>query len=98
VTYRLLVRRQAKHDLRNSAKWYERQLTGLGREFVAEVEAVLDRISESPLLYQPVYRDVRRALTRRFPYGVFYRIDQDDIVVFAILHLHRDVKSWQDRL
>lgn len=98
MTYRLLLRRQAKHNLRISAKWYERQLAGLGREFVAEVEAVLDRLSENPLLYQPIYRDVRRALTRRFPYGIFYRVDQDDIVVFAIVPLHRDVTSWQDRL
>jgi len=44
VTYRLLVRRQAKGDLKRAASWYERQLEGLGREFVTEVEGALDRI------------------------------------------------------
>jgi toxin ParE1/3/4 len=91
VSYSLLVRGQAKRDLRQAAKWYEKRLIGLGREFVSEVETVIARIEENPLLYQPIHRDVRRAVVRRFPYGVFYRIDQDEVIVFAIVHLNRDV-------
>lgn len=98
MSYQLLIRRQAKADLRRAARWYEQQLLGLGREFVAEVDAVLDRVVENPLQYQTIHHDVRRALPRRFPYGVFYRIEQNDIVVFAIVHLHRDETSWHDRL
>lgn len=97
MNYRLLIRRQAKSDLRQAARGYEGQSSGLGREFVAEVEAVLNRIGENPLQYQTIYREVRRAIPRKFPYGVFYRIEQSDIVVFAIVHLHRDPASWQDR-
>jgi plasmid stabilization system protein ParE len=98
VNYSLLVRVQAKRDLRQAARWYEKRLTGLGRQFVSEVDTVIERIEENPLLYQPVHRDVRRALVHRFPYGVFYRIDQHDVIVFAIVHLNRDVSAWQDRL
>lgn len=98
MSYSLLVRGQAKRDLRQAAKWYEKRLRGLGREFVSEVETVMERIAENPLLYQPVHRDVRRAIVHRFPYGVFYRIDQHHIIVFAITHLNRDVAAWQDRL
>lgn len=70
----------------------------LGREFVAEVDAALDKVANNPLQYQVVYRDIRRAQTHRFPYGVFYRIEQRKIMVFAIVHLHRDEASWRDRL
>ena len=98
MNYSLLVRRQAKRDLRHAARWYEKRLSGLGREFVSAVETVIERIEENPLLYQPIYRDVRRAVVQRFPYGVFYRIDQQNIVVFAIVHLNRDLSAWQDRL
>lgn len=72
-------------------------MIGLGREFVAEVDAVLDRILKNPLQYQVIYRNVRRSVARRFPFGVFYRIDNTDIIVFAITHLQRDPSSWQDR-
>lgn len=82
MTYRLLIRRQAKGDLRQATRWYERKMAGLGREFVAEIDAVLDRILENPLQYQIVYRHARRAITRKFPYGVFYRVDVQDIIRF----------------
>ena len=97
MTYRLLVRRQAKLDLRRAVRWYEAQQPGLGREFLVQADAVLDRVSDNPVQYQVIYRNVRRAIMRKFPYGVFYRIDGADIVVFAVVHLHRDPSSWQDR-
>ena len=97
MTYRLLVRRQAKLDLQRAVRWYEAQQPGLGREFMVQADAVLDRVSGNPVQYQVIYRDVRRAILRKFPYGVFYRIDGTDIVVFAVVHLHRDPSSWQTR-
>jgi len=48
-------------------------------------------------MYQVVHREVRRAIPRRFPYGVFYRIDGVDLLVFAVVDLHRDPSTWQDR-
>ena len=98
MTYRLVVRRQAKLDLRRATRRYEEQRPGLGRELVAQVDSVLDRITDNPHQWQVIYRDVRRAIVQRFPYGVFYRIDGADIVVFAIVHLHRDPFSWQQRV
>lgn len=97
MKYRLLIRRQAQSDLRQAARWYEEQNSGLGREFVTEVEVALNRIAENPLQYQVLYREVRRAALRKFPYGIFYRVEQDSLVVLAIMHLHRDPTSWQDR-
>jgi hypothetical protein len=47
--------------------------------------------------YQVVHREVRRAIPRRFPYGVFYRIDGAEVLVFAVVDLHRDPSIWQDR-
>ena len=97
MTYQLVVRRQAKADIREAARWYERQRAGLGRAFVQQIDALLDRVRLNPMQYQIVYREVRRALPRRFPYGVFYRIDGSDALVFAVVDLHRDPSIWQDR-
>lgn len=97
MTYRLTVRRQAKADIREAARWYENQRVGLGRAVVQQIDALLDRVRLSPMQYQVVYRDMRRAIPRRFPYGVFYRIDGAAVLVFAVVDLHRDPSSWQDR-
>ena len=97
MTYQLTVRRQAKADIREAARWYERQRPGLGRAFLHQIDVLLDRIREDPLQHQVVYRSVRRAIPRRFPYGLFYRIDGSAVLVFAVVHLHRDPSTWQDR-
>ena len=97
MTYRLVVRRQAKADIREAARWYERQRGGLGRAFVQQIDTLLDRVRLNPMQHQIVYREVRRAIPRRFPYGVFYRIDGSTVLVFAVVDLHRDPSIWQDR-
>jgi plasmid stabilization system protein ParE len=97
VTYRLVVRRQAKADIREAARWYESQRVGLGRAFVQQIDGLLDRVRLNPMQYKIVHREVRRAIPRRFPYGVFYRIDRAEILVFAVVDLHRDPSTWQDR-
>ena len=44
-----------------------------------------------------VHKDVRRAFMRRFPYGVFYRVEEDQIIVVGVFHARRDPKRWQAR-
>jgi plasmid stabilization system protein ParE len=45
-----------------------------------------------------VDHEVRRALTRRFPYAIFYLVDEEQVVVIAVFHSSRDPKEWKARL
>lgn len=94
---RLIVRPEAQADIVAAYTWYGRQRPGLDGEFLAEVEVVLGLIETNPLLYPVIYRDIRRALTRRFPFAVFYLIDRDQISVLAVLHCARNPRLWQKR-
>jgi toxin ParE1/3/4 len=93
----LIITPEAEEDLADAKAWYERQRAGLGAEFVLCVEEALDRISRLPEAAAEVYPGVRRVLVRRFPYGVFYRIDPDQIAVLAVYHNRRDPRGWQAR-
>jgi plasmid stabilization system protein ParE len=93
----LLVRPAAIADIESAFLWYERQRFGLGDEFRYELEATFQRVTTSPLLYAPVHRDTRRALLRRFPYGVFYRDYTAVIVVVAVMHVRRAPQRWRVR-
>jgi len=95
VKYRLLVGRRAKADVRSAARRYELQRPGLGREFVAEVDAALNRVAANPFQYQVLHRATRRAIVHRFPYGAFYRVEAETIIVFCIIHLHQDPAAWK---
>lgn len=91
------LRYPVEDELYEAALWYEEQRTGLDVDFLEAVENTLCHIEDTPLLYPVVYRDVRRALTDRFPFGVFYRVEGDTVVVLAIVHLHRDPAVWKRR-
>jgi len=60
------------HDEVDEAyRWYEQQRAGLGDDFLAAIEEVFDRLQRMPEIHQVIYRDVRRALPRKFPYAVY---------------------------
>jgi hypothetical protein len=70
-------------DIAETQLWYEAQRIGLGREFYSEVSRVIDRLADTPLVYQIVHQDVRRALVPRFPYLVWYRVLGGVVTVLA---------------
>ncbi len=87
----------AARDAEVAAQWYNRERTGLGRRFLAEVKRVSKRIREAPLQLPPVDEGVRRALLRTFPYAIFFSIEANVIVVVAVVHLHRRPDAWRGR-
>ena len=94
---RLRVRPEAGQELEDAAAWYAEQQPGLGQEFLDEVLRSFRQIAEQPTFYPTVHRNTRRALIRRFPFGVFYRIEPDFIVVAAAMHGSRDPQRWKQR-
>ena len=95
----LRLRSAARDDLAAAARWYETQEPGLGRQFLAEVRLILQRIRSNPAAYPVSYRGTCRALIRRFPYGVIYLPvpDQSYIVVLAVLYCGRNPNLWRQR-
>ncbi|MCX6639388.1 MAG: type II toxin-antitoxin system RelE/ParE family toxin [bacterium] len=89
---------QAENDLKLAYQWYEEQHTGLGEDFLLCVEAGLSQIQTFPNLNPEVEENIRRNLIRRFPYGIFYIIDNNIITVLAVLHFRRNPKEWKKRL
>jgi toxin ParE1/3/4 len=91
------LRDEAEQDVTLAASWYEEQRLGLGQEFLDELLATLAAISEHPGAYPVLHRGVRRALMRRFPFGVFFRMTASDIVVVAVFHGSRHPRGWRGR-
>ncbi len=98
MKYRLVIQPEAEADLDEAYRWYEKQRSGLGSQFIECVEAVLDRISERPELHAVVYRTVRQTLVRRFPYVVCYVLEGHCVDVVAVFHGQRDPASWKSRV
>jgi len=91
------LREEAERDIEEAANWYEQQREGLGYEFLDELSAAFDAVSERPDMYPVVHRGVHRALIGRFPFGVFYRVAGETAVVIAVLHARRSPRHWKRR-
>jgi toxin ParE1/3/4 len=75
-----------------AGRYYIRQLPGLGDAFVDEVATGIGVILKGPVVWRVIEDDVRR-----FPYGIYKTIESEEIVIWAVKHLHRDPHYWQHR-
>ncbi|MEI9993544.1 MAG: type II toxin-antitoxin system RelE/ParE family toxin [Rhizomicrobium sp.] len=97
MTRALNFKREAEIDIQDAFDWYETRSDGLGTEFLRAVDAALGNIVRNPLGYQIRLGSIRRAPLRRFPYGMFFVVRDEDIVITACLHSSRDPAHWQRR-
>lgn len=93
----VVIRPAARAEFDEAADWYEGQQPGLGADFVAEVQQVLDAIAAHPERFAIAAGDVREAAVSRFPYCVYYRVRADRVAVIAVFHTSRDPAIWQGR-
>ena len=87
----------AEAEMVAAAVYYEQQLADLGKRFLVCTQEAVSKIRINPQLYPVVETDVRRCLTRTFPFAVLYRDQPNRIVIVAVLHLHRDPDYWKNR-
>ena len=88
----------AEAELDEAVSYYNAQSAGLGAEFVSEIREGLARIEQFPQAWQLLGERGRRYRLRRFPYGLVYVEAGSDIIVLAVMHLHRRPGYWKERL
>ncbi len=96
--YRLTFKPEVYDDIKTAYDWYEAQRAGLGEDFLLTLEESYVKITRNPKLYQDIYKSVKRKLVRRFPYGIFFVLLEDTIIVLAVLHTKREPQEWHSRV
>jgi len=88
----------ALSEFEDAALRYADKQPGLELRFIASVEAAIQHLVERPSSYAVLEQDIRRCLTRIFPYAVLYSIEPDCILVVAIMHCHQKPGYWRNRI
>jgi plasmid stabilization system protein ParE len=88
--------RTALNDIGAAADWYQAKRDGLGDEFLARVDEAIEKIGANPLSYRKVSCENRRCNVERFPYALFFKVENDAIVV-ACLHASRNPSLVKER-
>lgn len=76
-------------DVTLARDWYEGERPGLGQEFVDSVESTVRRIESFPSAGSLARPGMRRQFTERFPYVLYYGVDDSGVLIIACLHVAR---------
>lgn len=87
-----------RSKLDQAISWYVSQAPGLGDAFLVEVLSAVERVLSYPEAWHPLDEGLRRCRLNRFPYGLIYAVENGDILVLAVAHLHRKPGYWRERL
>ncbi len=89
--------RAAREEFLGSIEYYELQQPGLGLAFSEQVQATIERIMEFPDGWTPLDNTFHRCLIKQFPYAVIYTVENQVLIIAAIMNLHRNPDYWRHR-
>jgi plasmid stabilization system protein ParE len=91
--YSVISTQVARVEWIDAQDWYEAEPPGLGRRFREAINALTERMSASPRQFPVVFKNVRRGLLRRFPYSLFFVVEDQTVFVIACFHASRDLSQ-----
>ena len=95
-TFRFI--REAEQELDDAAAYYNKQLKGLEKEFIADIQKCVEDVISFPEAWAPFYENVRRHSAARFPFRICYYVTATEVVGLAVEHTARRPLYWIDRL
>lgn len=96
MSYHLVIEDVALEEAISARNWYNTQKNGLGNEFVDALEDIFNYIIKFPEACNKVFGQQRQAVLKRFPYVVLYKIEGNNLVVYAIFHTSQNpVKKFR---
>ncbi|MGB6690727.1 MAG: type II toxin-antitoxin system RelE/ParE family toxin [Terracidiphilus sp.] len=89
-SFTVRIRKRALGDIDRIRSWYRNIDSSLEDRFVRALNEALDRVQEFPFIYQVAYRNTHKISLKKFPYAVFYLIQESRIIVLAVIHHKRN--------
>ena len=92
MNFKIIILEEAKSDVRESIAWYKNINPMLSKRFTNSFNNSVKQIKENPFRYQIRYDEIRVVLLKTFPYLIHFSIDNETIVIKAVLHTSRNSK------
>jgi toxin ParE1/3/4 len=96
--HKIQFTKEALFDIEAAVLWYEEQRIGLSYDFELCFEAGIEEVLRNPEAFQKRYKQIKIRFISRFPYGIHYVFNENDITVIGIFHTSRSPKNWSKRL
>jgi plasmid stabilization system protein ParE len=94
----IFVDPRAEEDIDAAVQWYAIERLDLASEFLNAIDDVFVFIGQFPKASPEVDSGIRRALVKKFPFCIYYTVNNGYLTVFAVLHIRRSPDTWQERM
>ncbi len=90
---KIRISTSANQDLVDGFHFYEKQSEGLGAYFIDSLFSDIDSLKIYAGIHSVHFNKYFRLLSKRFPFAIYYLIEQNSINVYAILDT-RSNPAW----
>ena len=94
---KIFIHELARKEFDEAIDWYDNQSQGLGKRFKETVIQQLKKIKKNPKWFLIEVDDIYKAYVPKFPYKILFSLDNDNIIIWAVAHMHRKPWYWQSR-
>lgn len=95
MIFELRIQSEAILDIQDAYEWYEQQQSGLGAEFIEEVEVGFSKLRQHPFHYGTINAHLRRVKIDRFPYLIVFEIKESVVFITSLHHVRKEPKADQ---
>jgi toxin ParE1/3/4 len=89
---------EAEVDLENSYQYYAEESQNLAESFFKQISSGLEVVKKNPGSFPFAYKDVRKFVVKKFPFVIYYQLNESVIRVIAIFHTSRNPEIWNERI
>ena len=100
MIYIVSILSEAEQDIDKAYIWYELKQLGLGAKFFNSVDKAIHIIVNNPLISEEIYKGIRRFVIKRFPFGIYYKVNSDihEIQIVGVIHFMRNQRTFKKRI
>lgn len=95
MPYSIIIREKAEKQIHQIYEWYEEKREFLGDDFLVEIENSVKILELNPEAFQVKFKSIRVIYTKHFPFGIFYSIEKQKVIIFAIFHVSQNPNLWK---
>ena len=95
---RIRILASASRDLVEGYRFYEKQAQGIGAHFLDSLYSDIDSLIVCAGIHSVHFGKFHRLLSKRFPFAVYYRVEEQAVLVYAVLDCRRNPAWIRNRL
>ena len=98
MEYTVVIPEPVLNDILEISRWYDLQLAGLSKIFEQRLEEAIHSLEIRPQSFSLSIADCRRIKLKKFPYLLFFKINENQVKIYAIVHTKRSIGFMKKKL